>query len=161
MKGCKWTSEEHGKLIKEINEGLTTQEIAKNHNRTEYAITCRIIKYLIEPRINKEESINDVCEFYKLPKEVVEEFLQKDKNRILLKDATNMLKTGKSVREVQDEIGISNRSLEYIKLIQKKKNDLKKIKLAISLMKICNKTIEEASKIVDVPVLDIKKIIEI
>jgi hypothetical protein len=43
--GKKWTIEEDNKLVQEITENKTYEEIALEHKRTAYSIQLRVISY--------------------------------------------------------------------------------------------------------------------
>ena len=48
--GTKWTIEEDNKLVQEITDNKTYEEIALEHKRTVYSIQLRVISCIIYPK---------------------------------------------------------------------------------------------------------------
>ena len=49
--GTRWTIEEDNRLVQEIKENKTYEEIALEHKRTVHGIQCRVISHIIYPKI--------------------------------------------------------------------------------------------------------------
>ena len=73
--GQKWTKEEDEKLISEINKGISYEDIAMSHGRSETAVKMRAIVNSFE-NVSPEESIEEIASSISLPKEIVEEYLK-------------------------------------------------------------------------------------
>lgn len=52
--GKKWTIEEDNKLVQEITENKTYEEIALEHKRTANSIQLRVISHIIYPKIKND-----------------------------------------------------------------------------------------------------------
>ena len=56
--GTKWTIEEDNKLVQEITDNKTYEEIALEHKRTVYSIQLRVISRIIYPKIKDDVEID-------------------------------------------------------------------------------------------------------
>lgn len=56
--GTKWTIEEDNKLVQEITDNKTYEEIALEHKRTAYGIQLRVISRIIYPKIKDDDEID-------------------------------------------------------------------------------------------------------
>jgi hypothetical protein len=56
--GTRWTIEEDNKLVQEITDNKTYEEIALEHNRTVYSIQLRVISRIIYPKIKDDLDID-------------------------------------------------------------------------------------------------------
>lgn len=56
--GTKWTIEEDNKLVQEITDNKTYEEIALEHKRTVYSIQLRVISRIIYPKIKDDIEID-------------------------------------------------------------------------------------------------------
>jgi len=56
--GTKWTIEEDNKLVQEITDNKTYEEIALEHKRTVYSIQLRVISCIIYPKIKDDVEID-------------------------------------------------------------------------------------------------------
>ena len=56
--GTKWTIEEDNKLVQEITDNKTYEEIALEHKRTAYSIKLRVISRIIYPKIKDDVEID-------------------------------------------------------------------------------------------------------
>ena len=56
--GTKWTIEEDNKLVQEITDNKTYEEIALEHKRTAYSIQLRVISRIIYPKIKDDVEID-------------------------------------------------------------------------------------------------------
>ena len=55
--GTKWTIEEDTKLVQEITENKTYEEIALEHKRTVLGIKLRVISHIIYPKIKDSAAV--------------------------------------------------------------------------------------------------------
>jgi hypothetical protein len=56
--GKKWTIEEDNKLVQEITDKKTYEEIALEHKRTPYSIQLRVISRIIFPKIKDDIDVD-------------------------------------------------------------------------------------------------------
>ena len=56
--GTKWTIEEDNKLVQEIADNKTYEEIALEHKRTVYSIQLRVISRIIYPKIKDDLDVD-------------------------------------------------------------------------------------------------------
>ncbi len=56
--GKKWTIEEDNKLVQEITDKKTYEEIALEHKRTSYGIQLRVISRIIFPKIKDDIDVD-------------------------------------------------------------------------------------------------------
>jgi pyoverdine/dityrosine biosynthesis protein Dit1 len=66
--GTAWTLAEEQKLIKSLKDGMTMDEIAKDHKRTVNDIKTRI-KLLAFNMIENGDAIGDICDMFRLDKD--------------------------------------------------------------------------------------------
>lgn len=73
----RWTKEDHYKMIKQFNEGMSFKEIASFHSRTIGAIKKRIFDFLVYPTyMNKAKyNIEELAETYKMDEDYIREQL--------------------------------------------------------------------------------------
>ena len=76
--GMKWFSEEDEKLIQEVLDKKTFEEIALEHKRTVSSIKLRIISNIIYPKYKNDNiTIDDLSIEYNIDKELLEKNIKK------------------------------------------------------------------------------------
>jgi hypothetical protein len=79
--GTKWLSDEDEKLVEEISNNKTYDEIALEHKRTSKGIIIRVISHIIYPIFRKgSKTIDELSVEYKIDKELLEKYINKFKN---------------------------------------------------------------------------------
>lgn len=93
--GKKWTTEEDEKLVKEIKENKTYEEIALEHKRTITGIKSRVISHIIYPIYKdlQEEQINiqEIANEYKIDAWIIDKILKKMKTKPETNDKLQLL----------------------------------------------------------------------
>ena len=108
--GNKWLAEEDAKLIDEINDKKSFQEIALEHKRTITGIKSRIISHIIYPQYKNDKSIDDLSSQYNIEKELIEKYINKIKtNNVILQSIKQNHSGNKECIE-------SNKSLLFVKI---------------------------------------------
>lgn len=108
--GTKWTIAEDNKLIQEIIDKKTYEEIALEHKRTVMSIKSRVISHVIYPKYKDtfENDIEHISFEFKLDSEIILKYL-------------NKIKTNESIKKiVQDD----KKVLEYLQQFDNKMNVL-------------------------------------
>jgi len=123
--GNKWTIEEDNKLIQEITDDKTYEEISLEHKRTIQSIKSRVISHIIYPKIKDdiEIDIEDLVLEYKLDEEQITRHLNKIKNKELIKNNSD-----NELKKIQKPINndeITNKQIfEYLKQLDNKINEI-------------------------------------
>jgi hypothetical protein len=123
--GNKWTIEEDNKLIQEITDDKTYEEISLEHKRTIQSIKSRVISHIIYPKIKNdiEIDIEDLVLEYKLDEEQITRHLNKIKNKELIKNNSD-----NELKKIQKPINndeITNKQIfEYLKQLDNKINEI-------------------------------------
>lgn len=106
--GTKWTIVEDNKLVQEIIDKKTYEEIALEHKRTVLSIKSRVISHVIYPKYKDtfENDIEHISFEFKLDSEIILKYL-------------NKIKTNESIKKiVQDDKTV----LEYLQQFDNKIN---------------------------------------
>jgi hypothetical protein len=76
--GVKWFPDEDKKLLEEINENKTFEEIALEHKRTITGIKARVISQIIYSKYkNENKDIDDLSNEFKIDKEILNKYINK------------------------------------------------------------------------------------
>lgn len=76
--GNKWLSEEDEKLVKEITNKKTFEEIAFEHKRTIGGIKSRVISQILYPKYKNDNiGLDELSSEYNIEKELVEKYINK------------------------------------------------------------------------------------
>ena len=76
--GKKWLAEEDAKLVEEITDKKTFEEIALEHKRTIGSIKSRVISQILYPKYkNDNTGFDDLSREYNIEKDLVEKYINK------------------------------------------------------------------------------------
>jgi hypothetical protein len=103
--GTKWTIDEDNKLIQEINDNKSYDEIALEHKRSILAIKSRVISHIIYPKY--KDSIENDIEAISIEYKINNTLIMKYINKIKLNDSKQ-----KTINK--------NEILEYLQQLDKK-----------------------------------------
>jgi hypothetical protein len=87
--GVRWFPDEDKKLLQEINEKKTFEEIALEHKRTITGIKARVISQIIYSKYkNENKDIDDLSNEFKINNEMINKYINKieRKNKDIDKD---------------------------------------------------------------------------
>lgn len=103
--GTKWTIDEDNKLIQEINDNKSYDEIALEHKRSIIAIKSRVISHIIYPKYKDsiENDIEAISIEYKI------------ENDLIMKYINNIKKNDSKQKTIN-----KNEILEYLQQLDKK-----------------------------------------
>jgi hypothetical protein len=111
--GTRWTIEEDNRLVQEIKENKTYEEIALEHKRTVYGIQCRVISHIIYPKIKETDSDMDLISLeYKIDDSLLLRQINKIKGKVNKKSKDN------------DDIPTNKQILEYLIMLDNKINEI-------------------------------------
>jgi hypothetical protein len=126
--GTRWTIEEDNRLVEEIIENKTYEEIALEHKRTVHGIQCRVISHIIYPKIkyadnatnaNATEDDSDM-ELISLEYKIDIYLLIRQINKIKMKGTVNKQKA----KENTTDIPTNKKILEYLIMLDKKIDEI-------------------------------------
>ena len=122
--GKKWTIEEDNKLVQEITENKTYEEIALEHKRTAYSIQLRVISRIIYPKIKDDVEID--MEKVALEYNISTKELLYNINKLKMKATENKEKPSKKPiqKSKHDEEPTNKQIFEYLKQIDNKINEI-------------------------------------
>jgi hypothetical protein len=122
--GTRWTIEEYKRLVEEIIENKTYEEIALEHKRTVHGIQCRVISHIIYPKIKDavaaaaEEDAD--MEVLALEYKIDTSLLIRQINKIKMKGTVNKQKP----KENTTDIPTNKQILEYLIMLDKKIDEI-------------------------------------
>ena len=122
--GKKWTIEEDNKLVQEITENKTYEEIALEHKRTAYSIQLRVISRIIYPKIKDDVEID--MEKVALEYNISTKELLYNINKLKMKATENKDKPSKNPiqKSKRDEEPTNKQIFEYLKQLDNKINEI-------------------------------------
>lgn len=126
--GKKWTIEEDIKLVQEITDNKTYEEIALEHKRTAYSIQLRVISRIIYPKIKDDVEID--MEKVALEYNIRTKELLYNINKLKMKATENKDKPEQkpSKKPIQkpkhDEEPTNTQIFEYLKQLDNKINEI-------------------------------------
>lgn len=114
--GKKWTTEEDEKLVKEIKDKKTYEEIALEHKRTITGIKSRVISHIIYPIYKdlQEEEINiqEISTEYKIDAWIIDKKFKQMKTKPERKP------------ERKPETNVDKQLFEYLQLLERKMDEI-------------------------------------
>ena len=125
--GKKWAIEEDIKLLEEIRDNKTYEEIALEHNRTVNGIELRIISHIIYPKIKNEVDVDmeQVALEYKINSSRITRYINKIKTKGYPKQTPKQKEVEPTNKEILDylrkldskidEINSKLDNLEYLR----------------------------------------------
>ena len=126
--GTKWTIEEDNKLVQEITDNKTYEEIALEHKRTAYSIQLRVISRIIYPKIKDDIEID--MEKVALEYNISTKELLYNINKLKMKATENKdnLEHKPSKKPIQkpkhEEEPTNTQIFEYLKQLDNKINEI-------------------------------------
>jgi hypothetical protein len=123
--GTKWTIEEDNKLVQEIADNKTYEEIALEHKRTINSIRLRVISHIIYPKIKDdvEFDIKALSLKYKIYEEQIIMKLDQIKNKEMIKQSSVSEK--KPIHNhINNDQPTNKQILEYLKQLDNKINEI-------------------------------------
>jgi hypothetical protein len=123
--GIRWTIEEDNKLIQEIIENKTYEEIALEHKRTIQSIKSRVISHIIYPKIknNVEIDLENLSLEYKIDEQQIFKGINKIRNKEVLKQ--NPINENKHLHKYIYKDEPTNKQIfEYLKQLDNKINEI-------------------------------------
>jgi len=122
--GKKWTIEEDNKLVQEITENKTYEEISLEHKRTAYSIQLRVISRIIYPKIKDDVEID--MEKVALEYNISTKELLYNINKLKMKATENKDKpTKKPIQKSKHDEEPTNKQIyEYLKQLDNKINEI-------------------------------------
>lgn len=79
--GLKWDNEEDCSLVDKVKDGVSIDDIAKEHQRTSGSIKTRLIVKAIQLMENDNQSLEDVSSTFNLQESDIEEYQKKKVER--------------------------------------------------------------------------------
>ena len=122
--GKKWTIEEDNKLVQEITENKTYEEISLEHKRTANSIQLRVISHIIYPKIKNDVEID--MGKVALEYNIGAEKLLYNINKLKMKATENKDKPSKKSiqKSKHDEEPTNKQIFEYLKQLDNKINEI-------------------------------------
>ena len=111
--GKRWTDEEEHQLLRELEQNLVKKEIAKNHKRTNGAITARINKIAYEMFI-KDIPKELIIRRTKLTEKKLIEIIERNKDKNKYKDKKKISKIKKELKNMNKNMEKMNKNMEMI-----------------------------------------------
>ena len=121
--GTRWTIEEDNRLVEEIIENKTYEEIALEHKRTVHGIQCRVISHIIYPKIKDADNATEEdanMELISLEYKIDIYLLIRQINKIKMKGTVNKQKA----KEKTTDIPTNKQILEYLIMLDNKINEI-------------------------------------
>jgi hypothetical protein len=129
--GTKWTIDEDTKLVQEIIENKTYEEIALEHKRTVLGIKLRVISHIIYPKIKDAVFVADAAvatdedadmEALALEYKIDTSLLIRQINKIKMKETVK--KEKQKPKPINDDMPTNKEILEYLKQLDNKINEI-------------------------------------
>ena len=133
--GTKWTIEEDTKLVQEITENKTYEEIALEHKRSVHGIKLRVISHIIYPKIKDgvsvATSVADAADAADADIDIEELALEykidtsqliRHINKLKMKGIAK--KEKQKPRPINDDMPTNKEILEYLKQLDNKINEI-------------------------------------
>jgi hypothetical protein len=127
--GTKWTIEEDTKLVQEITENKTYEEIALEHKRTVHGIKLRLISHIIYPKIkDAATAVADAADADIDMEELALEYKIDTSQLIRQIDKLKMKGIAKKEKQkpkpINDDMPTNKDILEYLKQLDNKINEI-------------------------------------
>jgi hypothetical protein len=122
--GIRWTTEEDNKLVQEIADNKTYEEIALEHKRTAYSIQLRVISSIIYPKIKNDLDVD--IEKVALEYNIRTKELLYNINKLKIKATENRDKQIQkpSIKPNHDDEPTNKQIFEYLKQLDNKINEI-------------------------------------
>jgi hypothetical protein len=137
--GIKWTFEENEELMKRINDGMSLEDIAKNHQRTITAVKSRVMMNALNIMKEKELSFEEVSKLVNISVDDLENYKQHQEEKQKQKEKQKEEKIDKKESDKLSLQQIIKLELEILEKQKKLELELKKLemnKLELELKKI-------------------------
>lgn len=126
--GTKWTIEEDTKLVQEITENKTYEEIALEHKRSVHGIKLRVISHIIYPKIKDAAAVATAdaddtdMEELALEYKIDTSQLIRHINKLKMKGIAK--KEKQKPKSINDDMPTNKEILEYLKQLDNKINEI-------------------------------------
>ena len=123
--GTRWTIEEDTKLVQEIIENKTYEEIALEHKRTVLGIKLRVISHIIYPKIKDAVFAADEdadMEALALEYKIDTSQLIRQIDKLRMKETVK--KEKQKPKPINDDMPTNKEILEYLKQLDNKINEI-------------------------------------
>ena len=121
--GSRWTIEEDQKLVKEISNNKSYEEIALEHKRTINGVKSRVITHIIYPKykddINNIDFVN-ISKEYNIDNETIIKYINKLKSNEIIQKSINKNKDDNIIQKSINKKNI----LEYLEKLDNKINEI-------------------------------------
>jgi len=117
--GTKWMIEEDNRLVEEIIENKTYEEIALEHKRTVFGIKLRVISHIIYPKI--KDATADM-EALALEYKIDTSQLIRQIDKLRMKETAK--KEKQKPKPINDDMPTNKEILEYLKQLDNKINEI-------------------------------------
>ena len=129
-KGKRWNNEEDILLFNSIKDGKTHKEMSLQHGRSENAINLRIMRNAVIYMESSKQSMEDVCQLFRVPLQDLEIFLQNQSNEVKKKDPKAKFADAIETLKYEPSSPSSSSSAEIIEEIRPLKKKKKVIVLS-------------------------------
>jgi hypothetical protein len=128
--GTKWTIDEDTKLVEEIIENKTYEEIALEHKRTVLGIKLRVISHIIYPKIKYADNATNAnatdedadMEALALEYKINTSQLIRQIDKLRMKETVK--KEKQKPKPINDDMPTNKEILEYLKQLDNKINEI-------------------------------------
>jgi hypothetical protein len=123
--GTRWTIEEDKRLVEEIIENKTYEEIALEHKRTVFGIKLRVISHIIYPKIKDAvATTNEYADMEALSLEYKIDTSQLIRQIDKLRMKETVKKEKQKPKPINDDMPTNKEILEYLKQLDNKINEI-------------------------------------
>ncbi len=120
--GTRWTIDEDTKLVQEIIENKTYEEIALEHKRTVLGIKLRVISHIIYPKIKDATDDDADMEALALEYKIDTSQLIRQIDKLMIKETVK--KEKQKPKPINDDMPTNKEILEYLKQLDNKINEI-------------------------------------
>ena len=116
--GNKWLSEEDDKLVKEITNKKTFEEIAFEHKRTIGGIKSRVISQILYPKYKNDNiGLDELSSEYKIEKELVEKYINKIETNNAIKKSVAQNNSDNKKETIESKYDVNGKLVSKIQKI--------------------------------------------
>lgn len=139
----KWTEDEHQKLVDELKQGLSFEEIAKRHGRTVNAIQIRL-GWLANRAIQKGMSVEAALAEFKTTQEFIDKSNEYTKNKAPENNKSQSRWTDEEHQQLKDEV---QSGLSFEEIAKKHSRTVNAIQIKLACL--ANQAVEEGMTVED------------
>ena len=113
--GKKWLPEEDEKLVEEINNKISFEDIALEHKRTITGIKSRVISHILyEQYKNENKTIDDLSVEYNIEKHLIDKYINKIDTNNAIKKSIDKNKQDNTEKILLDKMITIEQKLDFI-----------------------------------------------